>query len=675
MVMEQELRYTIRRLAKTIKIYNKHFNLEKFIEAFEFSMKAHEGQKRRSGESYIWHPVHVVEILAEYEADETTLIAAMLHDVVEDTAVSHEEIVKLFGENVAEIVEGVTKLGRLNFSSAEEAKIENFRRMFLAMAKDIRIVIIKLADRLHNMRTLKYLDDDKRRRIARETLDIYAPLSHRLGMSQIKWELEDLCFRHLYEEDYQKLKGDIAEKREGRELFIQDFVKMVQTLLAVEDIPAVVTGRPKHFWSIYNKMIKQRTTIKNLYDLYAIRIIVKEVKECYAVLGIIHTQCKPIPGRFKDYIAMPKQNMYQSIHTVVIGPSGKPVEVQIRTEEMHKISEFGVAAHWRYKEGKSKDEPFEKKLAWLRELIEWQGDVDNQDFYETLKIDLFTDEIFVFTPKGDVYELPANATPIDFAYRVHTQIGHRCNGAKVNNLIVPLDKRLDNGDIVEIITAKQENPRFSWLSIVTTSSARNKIKQWFRKHTDIYESDEDETGPKHTEKQDKPKETALEKTLESINQSSASSERHPRKSGGIIIQEGDDVLTYLSRCCNAVPGDEIVGYVTKGRGIAVHRKDCKNLRYFDKSRLVNVSWDQSFDGSFELGLDIYAYDRVGLLNDIVGKIAEMKINILNGHIRTTIKGVAVAHLLLSLHSLNTLDGVIKKLKSVKDVYEVQRANG
>ncbi len=674
-VMEQELRYTIRRLAKSIKIYNKHFNLEKFIEAFEFSMKAHDGQKRRSGESYIWHPVHVVEILAEYEADETTLIAAMLHDVVEDTDVSHEEIVRLFGENVAEIVEGVTKLGRLNFSSAEEAKIENFRRMFLAMAKDIRIVIIKLADRLHNMRTLKFLDEDKRRRIARETLDIYAPLSHRLGMSQIKWELEDLCFRHLYEEDYQKLKGEIAEKREGRELYIQDFVKLVQTLLALEDIPAVVTGRPKHFWSIYNKMIKQRTTIKNLYDLYAIRIIVKEVKECYAVLGIIHTQCKPIPGRFKDYIAMPKQNMYQSIHTVVIGPSGKPVEVQIRTEEMHKISEFGVAAHWRYKEGKAKDEPFEKKLAWLRELIEWQGDVDNQDFYETLKIDLFTDEIFVFTPKGDVYELPANATPIDFAYRVHTQIGHRCNGAKVNNLIVPLDKRLVNGDIVEIITAKQESPRFSWLSIVTTSSARNKIKQWLRKHTDIYESDEAETGTKHAEKPEKPKETALEKTLEAINQSSTASERHPRKSGGIIIQEGDDVLTYLSRCCNAVPGDDIIGYVTKGRGIAVHRRDCKNLRYFEKSKLVNVSWDQSFEGSFELGLDIYAYDRVGLLNDIVGKIAEMKINILSGHIRTTAKGVAVAHLLLSLHSLDSLEGVIKKLKSVKDVYEVQRANG
>jgi GTP pyrophosphokinase len=674
--MEQELRYTIRRLAKSIKIYNKHFNLEKFIEAFEFSMNAHDGQKRKSGESYIWHPVHVVEILAEYEADETTIISAMLHDVVEDTSVTHDDIAKLFGENVAEIVEGVTKLGRLNFSSAEEAKIENFRRMFLAMAKDIRIVIIKLADRLHNMRTLKYLDDDKRRRIARETLDIYAPLSHRLGMSQIKWELEDLCFRHLYEEDYQKLKGEIAEKREGREQYIQEFVKMVQSLLEADEIPASVTGRPKHFWSIYNKMIKQRTTIKNLYDLYAIRIIVKEVKECYAVLGIIHTQCKPIPGRFKDYIAMPKQNMYQSIHTVVIGPEGKPVEVQIRTEEMHKVSEFGVAAHWRYKEGKAKDEPFEKKLAWLRELIEWQGDVDNQDFYETLKVDLFTDEIFVFTPKGDVYELAANATPIDFAYRVHTQIGHRCIGAKVNSLIVPLDKRLANGDIVEIITAKLESPKFSWLSIVTTSSARNKIKQWLRKNTDIYESDEEETGVKGIEKHEKRKEAAIEKTVDMIGQvGSESGERHPRKSGGIVIQENDDVLTYLSRCCNPLPGDDIVGYITKGRGIAVHRRDCKNLQYFDRNRLVKVSWDQAFQGNFELGLDIYAYDRVGLLNDIVGNIAELKINILNGQIRTTAKGVAVAHLLLSIHSLDMLEGVIKKLKSVKDVYEVKRANG
>lgn len=673
--MEQELRYTIRRLAKSIKSYNSHFNLDKFIEAFEFSMNAHAGQTRRSGESYIWHPVHVVEILAEYEADETTIVAAMLHDVVEDTDVTHDEISKLFGENVAEIVVGVTKLGRLNFSSAEEAKIENFRRMFLAMAKDIRIVIIKLADRLHNMRTLKFLDEEKRLRIARETLDIYAPLSHRLGMSQIKWELEDLCFRYLYEADYQKLKGDIAEKREGRESYIQEFVKMVQTLLEAESITATVTGRPKHFWSIYNKMIKQRTTIKNLYDLYAIRIIVKDVKECYAVLGIIHTQCKPIPGRFKDYIAMPKQNMYQSIHTVVIGSEGKPVEVQIRTEEMHKVSEFGVAAHWRYKEGKAKDEPFEKKLAWLRELIEWQGDVDNQDFYENLKVDLFTDEIFVFTPKGDVYELPAHATPIDFAYRVHTQIGHRCMGVKINSQIGTLDNKLANGDIVEIITAKLEGPKFSWLSIVTTSSARNKIKQWLRKHTDIYESNEEETGSKAIEKPEKLRESVVEKTASLIEQNSSTSDRHPRKSAGIVIQEGDDVLTYLSRCCNPVPGDDIIGYITKGRGIAIHRRDCRNLKYLDKDRLVKVSWDQTFDGNFEVGLDIYSYDRLGLLNDIVGKIAEMKINILNGQIRTTAKGVAVAHLLLSIHSLDMLEDVILKLRSVKDVYEVKRANG
>ncbi|WP_130472543.1 RelA/SpoT family protein [Candidatus Magnetaquicoccus inordinatus] len=666
--MDASLRYQIRSIAKTIRHYNKDFNLKKFLSAVRYSMDAHQGQTRKSGEDYIWHPIRVTEILADYEADEKTIIAAMLHDIVEDTPITAEEIQATFGEDIAHIVEGVTKLGRLNFSSAEEAKVENFRKMFLAMAKDIRIIIIKLADRLHNMRTLKYLEEDRRKRIARETLDIYAPLSHRLGMSNIKWELEDLCFRFLYEQDYQKLKQEISAKREEREQYIQNFVSTVTLFLKEESISPRVDGRPKHFWSIYNKMIKQRTSIKNLYDLYAIRIIVGNVKECYAALGTVHTRYKPIPGRFKDYIAMPKQNMYQSIHTVVIGPEGKPVEVQIRTEEMHRISEFGIAAHWRYKEGRVKEEPFEKKMAWLRELVEGHDDVDNKDYYEHLKIDLFTDEIFVFTPKGDVYELPTAATPLDFAYRVHSEIGHRCIGAKVNTQIVNLDIQLTNGDIVEIITSNVACPRFSWLSIVKTSSARNKIKQWLKKNTTIYA--EEKTKEEDDRIEAPREEDRLVKTIEAIQE--GKTEKLKRKNAGIIVQDGDDVLTYLSRCCNPVPGDDIMGYITKGRGIAVHRMDCHNLKHVDRARLIRVQWDKGHKGHFELALEVLGYDRVGLLNDIVARIAEMRINILNGQIRTTASGKAVVNLILNILDVSMLEGVIAKLKMIKDVIEVRR---
>ena len=412
-------------------------------------------------------------------------------------------------------------------------------------------------------------------------------------------------------------------------------------------------------------MLKQHTSIKNLYDLYAIRIVVDTVRECYTALGIMHTRFKPIPGRFKDYIAMPKQNMYQSIHTVVIGTGGRPVEVQIRTKEMHRVSEFGIAAHWRYKEGKTKEDTFEKKMSWLRELIEWQGDVDNKDYYENLKIDLFTDEIFVFTPKGDVYELPTLATPIDFAYRVHTEIGHRCIGAKVNGSMVGLDASLQNGDIVEIMTSNQLMPRFSWLSFVKTSSARNKIKQWLKKHTDIYD-DVDIPEEKPVAKKQEHKPLITEQTM------NEAPPKPRRKSAGIIVQQDDDVLTYLSRCCNPLPGDAIVGYITRGRGIAVHKVDCRNVHQFDNDRLVKVSWDQEYKGAFDLALEIEAYDRVGLLNDVVGKITELKINIVNGSVKTNPKGVAVVNLILSLADVELLDSIVVKLKSVKDVYDVRR---
>ncbi|MDD4527232.1 MAG: bifunctional (p)ppGpp synthetase/guanosine-3',5'-bis(diphosphate) 3'-pyrophosphohydrolase [Candidatus Margulisbacteria bacterium] len=660
--MDQELRSQLRETVKKVKRYNRHFNTKLFFDVFDYAMEAHKGQKRVSGEDYIWHPFNIFKILVEYEADEATLIAAILHDVVEDTFVEIDEIREKFGESISVIVDGVTKLGRIKFDSDEEQKIQNFRKMFMAMARDIRVIIIKLADRLHNMRTLSFLPEENQKKIARETMDIYAPLAHRLGMSNIKWEMEDLGFRILYESDYRKLKKDIAEKREEREQFIEEFVLQVKLLLEENGMKANISGRPKHFWSIYNKMKRQHTSIKNLYDLYAIRVVVDSVQQCYTVLGVLHTHFKPIPGRFKDYVAMPKQNLYQSIHTVLISKSGKPVEVQIRTEDMHRVSEFGVAAHWRYKERSKKEEEFEKKLSWLREFIEWQKDSDAKDFYDDLKFDLFVEEIFVFTPKGDVYQLPKKATPLDFAYRVHTSIGHRCIGAKVNSQIVNLDKPLSNGDIVEIITQNIEQPKIAWLGSVKTSSARAKIKYWFRRNTDVYE-EKKETIKKQEEKKKEVEREILEPKIK---------QRQKKSSVGVVVEGAGDVMAYLSRCCNPMPGDGIIGYVTRGRGVAVHKKDCNNVRNSDTERLIKVEWDNSYSGTYDIALEIEASDRIGLLNDIVAKIAEMKINIVNFNLRTTPQGVAVVGLILSLTKIELLDSIMGKLRSIKDVYQVKR---
>jgi len=660
--MDQELRSQLRETVKKVKRYNRHFNTKLFFDVFDYAMEAHKGQKRVSGEDYIWHPFNIFKILVEYEADEATLIAAILHDVVEDTFVEIDEIREKFGESISVIVDGVTKLGRIKFDSDEEQKIQNFRKMFMAMARDIRVIIIKLADRLHNMRTLSFLPEENQKKIARETMDIYAPLAHRLGMSNIKWEMEDLGFRILYESDYRKLKKDIAEKREEREQFIEEFVLQVKLLLEENGMKANISGRPKHFWSIYNKMKRQHTSIKNLYDLYAIRVVVGSVQQCYTVLGVLHTHFKPIPGRFKDYVAMPKQNLYQSIHTVLISKSGKPVEVQIRTEDMHRVSEFGVAAHWRYKERSKKEEEFEKKLSWLREFIEWQKDSDAKDFYDDLKFDLFVEEIFVFTPKGDVYQLPKKATPLDFAYRVHTSIGHRCIGAKVNSQIVNLDKPLSNGDIVEIITQNIEQPKIAWLGSVKTSSARAKIKYWFRRNTDVYE-EKKETIKKQEEKKKEVEREILEPKIK---------QRQKKSSVGVVVEGAGDVMAYLSRCCNPMPGDGIIGYVTRGRGVAVHKKDCNNVRNSDTERLIKVEWDNSYSGTYDIALEIEASDRIGLLNDIVAKIAEMKINIVNFNLRTTPQGVAVVGLILSLTKIELLDSIMGKLRSIKDVYQVKR---
>ncbi len=661
--MEKELRSQLRETVKKVKRYNRHFNTKRFFAAFEFAMEAHDGQKRKSGEDYIWHPFQIFKILVDYEADETTLIAAVLHDTVEDTEVTFEQIAETFDEEIAAIVDGVTKLGRIKFHSDEEQKVQNFRKMFLAMAKDIRVIIIKLADRLHNMRTISFMPPESQQKIARETLDIYAPLAHRIGMSNIKWELEDIVFRVLYDSDYQRLKKDISEKREEREQFIEEFVIQVKLLLEEHGIKGSITGRPKHFWSIYNKMKRQHTSIKNLYDLYAIRVVVGTVQQCYTVLGLMHTQFKPIPGRFKDYIAMPKQNLYQSIHTVLISSSGKPVEVQIRTKEMHKVSEFGVAAHWRYKDGIKKEDTFEKKLSWLRELIDWQKDSDSKDFYDDLKFDLFMEEIFVFTPRGDVYQLPKKATPLDFAYRVHTSIGHRCIGVKVNNVIVNIDKPLKNGDIVEVITQKNEKPKMAWLNITITSSAKTKIRHWFRKNTDVYELNNEQAKKQEEKKKEEFKESLAPKVTK---------QRQKKSSVGVEVEGTSDVMAYLSRCCNPMPGDDVIGYVTRGRGVAVHRKDCRNIRTIDQDRLMRVSWDKTYDGSYDVALEVEASDRVGLLNDIVAKIAESKINIVHFNLRTTPRGIAVVSLILSLTKIDMLDSIIGKLRSIKDVYEVKR---
>ena len=707
-------------LLEKIQSYMDEPDLEMVKKAYKYADEAHQEQYRVSGEPFVEHPLGVAIILADLELDIVSIVASLLHDVVEDTGISSEEIEKEFGSEVAHIVDGVTKLTRMQFKTKADQQAESLRKMFVAMAEDIRVVLIKLADRLHNMRTLNYMKKEKRKEKSKETLEIYAPLAHRLGMSKIKWELEDLSFRYLKPDMYYEVSHKVQANRKQREKDIQEAIKKLNSTLKDHDIEAEIYGRPKHLYSIYNKMKRKEVEFDEIYDLTAVRVLVENVKECYEVLGIIHEIWKPMPGRFKDYIAMPKSNMYQSLHTTVIAPNGDPLEVQIRTYEMHKTAEYGIAAHWRYKEGKVGDEKFEEKLSWLRRLLEWQKDLQEpQEFMETLKIDLFEDEVFVFTPEGDVVSLPRGGTPVDFAYHIHTEVGHRCVGAKVNGKIVPLEYKLKNSDIVEILTSKKSNgPSRDWLNIVKTSKARSKIKHWFKKqrrdeiiekghrildeHLDKYNI---KISEKEKEKELKEISKELDKKnvddlLEELGYSNISPKQvvskfkdyEPEKDlekkpattqekstsvdKGISVKGMDDMLVRMAKCCNPVPGDDIVGYITRGRGVSVHRKDCKNLNNLKESepeRIIEVSWERGRTESYQVDLRIDAVNKSALLNDITHIIKEEKINLLSVMARTSDNNKAVINLSLELSSTEHMYDIMKKIESISGVLNVSRA--
>ncbi|MCL6634308.1 MAG: bifunctional (p)ppGpp synthetase/guanosine-3',5'-bis(diphosphate) 3'-pyrophosphohydrolase [Peptococcaceae bacterium] len=722
-------RASLEELLQKIKAYNPRADFSAICAAYEYAEKAHRGQKRFSGEPFIVHPLEVAKILAELELDQETLEAGLLHDVVEDTGITLGDIEERFGREVALLVDGVTKLSRIEYKSKEEQQAENLRKMFLAMAKDIRVILIKLADRLHNLRTLKYHPAPKQLEIAKETLEIFAPLAHRLGIYRIKWELEDLAFRFKEPEKYFELVEKIAKTRGKREEYIRSVVSILMSKLAAMGIEADIKGRPKHLYSIYEKMVEQQKDLNEIYDVMAVRCLVETVRDCYATLGIVHTMWTPIPGRFKDYIAMPKSNMYQSLHTTVIGPQGEPLEIQIRTREMHRTAEYGIAAHWRYKEGGRGDREFDKKLAWLRQLLEWQHDLrDAREFMESLKIDLFADAVFVFSPKGDVVELPAGSVPLDFAYRIHTDVGHRCVGARVNGRIVPLEYRLKNGDIVEILTSKSSGPSRDWLNLVKTSHAKTKIRQWFKKE----QRDENILkGKESLEREAKKQGIDLdsikgEKLLEigkkfnllslddlyaaigdgavtaagvlaRIKTGEAKAERKGLLAGevqvlkaearpaavwgkptqGIRVKGIDNLLIRLAHCCNPVPGDPITGYVTRGRGVSIHRSDCRNIMSYlrdEKERLVEVAWDKEFREPFQVKLEINGMDRAGLLSDVMAVLLEMKISANWVTARGKKDGGAVIEMVLEMKGLEQLEHIMNKIRRIKDVYEVKRVS-
>ncbi len=676
---------------------------------------AHEGQQRDSGEPYVTHPIAVAHYLATLQMDAETLAAALLHDVPEDTDFTLADIEKRFGREVARLVDGVTKLSKFGSArSVEEQQAENIRKMFLAMAEDVRVVVIKLADRLHNMRTLAPLPPEKQQRIARQTMDIYAPLAHRLGIWQVKWELEDLSFKYLEPETYRKLVEMLTDRRKVRESFVNKSIGILRKELAKVGIEADITGRPKHLYSIAKKMERKGAQFNEIYDIHAIRLLVEEVKDCYAALGVVHSLWRPIPGQFDDYIAMPKANMYQSLHTAVIGPEAKPLEVQIRTRQMHDVAEAGIAAHWRYKEGSRNDRRYDEKLAWVRQLIDWQREVaDATEFVEGLKLDVFQDQVFVFTPKGDVKDLPAGAGPLDFAYRIHTDVGHRTIGAKVNNRLVPLDYRLRNGDIVEIVTTKAAHgPSRDWLNIVRTSHAREKIRAWF-KH-----QQRDENIAQGKELLDRELRRLAHETLSSIDPAKlteiaqqhrfrevddffaaigygavspasvvAKLEIHddveitlpevaPPSSPattGVRVKGVGDLLVRFAKCCSPIPGDEITGYVTRGKGVTVHRANCPSvLSERDIERLIDVEWDIAGQQTYPITVRIEALDRPGLLNEITNVVAEHKVNIVAASIATHADGTAMITATLKVTSLQQLARVLSRIERLHDVNTVTR---
>lgn len=720
-------------LLQKIKENCTNVDLDIVNKAFNLAYEAHKEQKRESGDPYIIHPIDVAVILAELGMDTSTIVAGLLHDVIEDTDYTYDDIKNIFSEEVANLVSGVTKITKMEYKSKEEQQADNFRKMLLAMASDIRVIIIKLADRLHNMRTLKYMPKEKQKRISKETLDIYAPLAHRLGISKVKWELEDLCFRYLHEEEYYDLVHQISEKRVERETYIAQIIKDLYSKLEEAEIDSDIDGRPKHFYSIYRKMVTKNKSIEQIFDLTAIRILVNSVKDCYEVLGIVHTIYKPIPGRFKDYIAMPKPNMYQSLHTTVIGPQGKTFEIQIRTFEMHKTAEYGIAAHWKYKEGDTSDtkgKSFENKLVWLRDMLEWQKETsDAEEFMEGFKINLFTDEIFLFTPKGVVIDLPNGATPIDFAYRIHTDIGNKCIGAKVNGKIVPLDYKLKTGQIVEILTSNSsKGPNMDWLSIAKSNQAKSKIKAWFKKAKkeeninkgkEVFEKElkkqsvhyvdiaKGESYDKFIKRYNincmddlyalvglgaivassfiaKLKEENLSKDEKDKNLNKAIEEnisKNEKKkkdtSYGVTVKGENNLMVRFAKCCNPVPGDDILGYITKGRGVSIHRKDCGNLNNLikeDPQKVVDVSWGTSKGVAYMAEIQVKTEDKSGILSDVMNILMDSKLPLNALNAKSAKGNLAYINIKIKIDTVEQLKELMKKIKRVPGVLDVYRMN-
>ena len=730
-------------LIRSIRKYHPSDDISLIEKAYKVAHEAHKDQKRKSGEPYIIHPLCVAIILADLEMDKETIASGILHDVVEDTVMTLDELSKEFGPEVALLVDGVTKLTQLSWSKDKvEMQAENLRKMFLAMAKDIRVIIIKLADRLHNMRTLKYMKPEKQKEKARETMDIYAPIAQRLGISKIKIELEDLSLKYLEPEAYYDLVEKIAVRKSARDKYVNSLVNDVEVCMKEAGIEATVMGRAKHFFSIYKKMVNQNKTLDQIYDLFAIRIIVKDVKDCYAALGVIHEKYKPIPGRFKDYIAMPKPNMYQSLHTTLIGPTGQPFEIQIRTEEMHKTAEYGIAAHWKYKESndgkKSVAAQEEEKLSWLRQILEWQQDTDNREFLSLLKgdLDLFAEDVYCFTPNGDVKNLPNGSTPVDFAYAIHSAVGNKMVGARVNGKLVNIDYKIQNGDRIEILTSQNsKGPSRDWLNIVKSTQARNKINQWFKKEfkeENIVRGKEmlaaycktksivlsDLTKPKYMqvvqvkygfrdwdavlasighgglkegqvinrllEEYEKDHKAAVtdETIIERVSEASKNKVHVTKSKSGIVVKGIDDMAVRFSRCCNPVPGDEIVGFVTRGRGMSIHRTDCVNIIHLseaERARLIDAEWETNASdeagGQYMSGIKMYANNRQGLLMEISKIFTENKIDINLMNTRVSKQGVATIELGFVVRGREELSRIVEKLRQIEGVIDIERTAG
>ena len=730
-------------LIRCVRKYHPSDDISMIEKAFRIANDAHKGQVRKSGEAYIIHPLCVAIILAELELDKETIVAGLLHDVVEDTVMTEEEITQEFNAEVALLVDGVTKLGQLSYDADKvEIQAENLRKMFLAMAKDIRVILIKLADRLHNMRTLKYMKPEKQKEKARETMDIYAPIAQRLGISKIKIELDDLSLKYLEPEAYYDLVEKVAMRKGARDEYVQNLVEDVKKHIKDAGIEASIEGRSKHFFSIYKKMVNQGKTIDQIYDLFAIRILVNDLKDCYAALGVIHEMYKPIPGRFKDYIAMPKPNMYQSLHTTLIGPDGRPFEIQIRTYEMHRTAEYGIAAHWKYKEAANGNAVGgeEEKLSWLRQILEWQRDMsDNREFMSLLKsdLDLFSDTVFCFTPSGDVKNLPNGSTPIDFAYSVHSAVGNKMIGAKVNGKLVTIDYKIQNGDRIEIITSQNsKGPSRDWLNIVKSTQAKNKINQWFRsefKEENILKGKEllekycktkginwpDINKPEYQAKilrkygfphwdnclatighgalkesqvanrmqeeyrKDHPLVVTDEDVLKQVeNTNTSRQDVEHRSKSGIVVKGLYDIAVHLSKCCSPVPGDEIVGFVTRGRGVSIHRTDCVNminLSEMEKARLIEAEWSgdgtDGEAGTYLAEINIYGNNRTGLLVDLTRTFTERGIDINSIHSKTSKQGIATISIAFETKGKEQVNGLIEKLRQVESVIDIERTTG